>query len=170
MSRNRSRSPDSVRLLRWDELPHWQRDNPHIHGSYRKASGSYLKSFASFFYIDNDSFYIYTHLIPCVLSVPAGIYLHGMLQPRYEAATRADVVAFGCFFLGVALCMGMSGTYHTISNHSPNVDKLGNKLDYVGIVLLITGSFVPSVFYGFWCDSRLQITYWTMVRTSKRVD
>lgn len=54
--------------------------------------------------------------------------------------------------------------YHTISNHSPRVNKLGNKLDYVGIILLITGSFIPSIYFSFWCDSALQKVYWTMVR------
>jgi adiponectin receptor len=53
--------------------------------------------------------------------------------------------------------------YHTISNHSPLVNRIGNKLDYVGIVMLITGSFIPSIWFGFWCDPMLQRIYWTMV-------
>lgn len=160
---NSPSSRTSLTLLCWDDLPHWQRDNHHIHGSYRSQSGSFHKSFASLAYLHNESVNIYTHLIPSALSIPTGLYLHQSLRSRYEAATRADVVAFGCFFLGAALCMGMSGAYHTISNHSPSVNRVGNKLDYVGIVLLITGSFVPSVYYGFWCEPALRITYWTMV-------
>jgi hypothetical protein len=30
-------------------------------------------------------------------------------------------------------------------------------------VFLITGSFVPSIFYGFYCHPHLQEFYWTMV-------
>ena len=36
-------------------------------------------------------------------------------------------------------------------------------MDYVGIVALIFGSFVPSVYYGFYCEPMLQKTYWGMV-------
>lgn len=43
------------------------------------------------------------------------------------------------------------------------VQRLGNQLDYVGIVALITGSFVPSIFYGFYCEPTLQKIYWAMV-------
>ena len=150
-------------LVEWDEVPHWQRDNHHIHGSYRKPSGSYHRSFRSLFYIHNQTVNIYTHLIPALATFPGVFFLHKTLQPRYARATKNDVVAFSCFFLGTAVCLGMSAIYHTISNHSPRVNKLGNQLDYFGIVLLISGSFVPSIYYGFWCDATLQKLYWTMV-------
>jgi adiponectin receptor len=54
------------------------------------------------------------------------------LRPRYEQATQQDVLVFSCFFGGAVACLGMSATYHTISNHSERVTKLGNKLDYLG--------------------------------------
>lgn len=149
-------------LVKWDDLPHWQQDNHYITGSYRRVSNSYLKSLGSLTHWHTETVNIYSHLIPALLSLPSGFALYRILGPRYEQATKADVIAFSCYFLGVALCLGMSATYHTISNHSPIVNKIGNQLDYVGIVLLITGSFVPSVYYGFWCDSVLQDVYWTM--------
>ena len=57
----------------------------------------------------------------------------------------------------------ISAIFHMISNHSPRVAKYGNQLDYVGIVALITGSFIPSVYYGFYCDPHLQKIYWAMI-------
>ena len=33
----------------------------------------------------------------------------------------ADVVAFGCFFGGAMVCLGVSAGYHLVSNHSPEV-------------------------------------------------
>jgi len=93
----------------------------------------------------------------------AGGILFTVIKPRYKSASSSDILAFACFFAGAALCLGMSGTYHTISNHSPVAQKFGNKLDYVGIVFLITGSFIPSVFYGFYCHPHIQETYWTMI-------
>ena len=150
-------------LVGWEDLPHWQQDNHYIIQHYRQASNSYLRSFGSLTYFHNETVNIYTHLVPALLSLPSAALLYKLLQPRYELTGSEDVVAFGCFFIGAALCLGMSATYHTISNHSPVVNRLGNQLDYVGIVLLITGSFVPSVYYGFWCNPLLQRTYWIMI-------
>jgi adiponectin receptor len=59
--------------------------------------------------------------------------------------------------------LSTSAIFHTIQNHSARVANFGNKLDYVGIVLLIIGSFVPSIFYGFYCYPNLQILYLSMV-------
>lgn len=53
--------------------------------------------------------------------------------------------------------------YHIIGNHSPNVQKLGNQLDYLGIVILMWGSTIPSIYYGFYCDPGLQKAYWANV-------
>lgn len=37
------------------------------------------------------------------------------------------------------------------------------RLDYLGISLLIVGSFIPWVYYGFYCRREPKITYITMV-------
>lgn len=60
----------------------------------------------------------------------------------------------------------MSATYHAILNHSAEVAMFGNQLDYMGIVILIWGSFIPSVYYGFAPDPRLIRLYWTMITTA----
>ncbi|KAH7304834.1 hemolysin-III channel protein-like protein Izh2 [Rhexocercosporidium sp. MPI-PUGE-AT-0058] len=147
----------------WDDLPSWQQDNHYIHSGYRPASASFKKSFASLGYLHNESVNIYSHLLGAVVFSAAGVFIYAAIKPRYETAALSDILAFGCFFLGAALCLGMSGTYHTISNHSPVVAKFGNKLDYVGIVFLITGSFIPSIFYGFYCHPHLRELYWIMI-------
>ena len=150
-------------LIHWDDLDHWQQDNKHIQSYYRRASYNYRRSFASIFYLHNETVNIWSHLIPAVLSLPAATTLYLILKPRYDRATSADVLAMSCFFIGATVCLGMSATYHTLSNHSPNVSRKWNQLDYAGIACLIAGSFVPSVYYGFWCEPQKQILYWTMV-------
>ncbi|KAH8662978.1 hemolysin-III related-domain-containing protein [Tricladium varicosporioides] len=147
----------------WDDLPSWQQDNHYIHSGYRPASGSFKKSFRSLGYLHNESVNIYSHLIGALIFSTIGLILYTVIAPRYESAAVSDIIVFGCFFLGAALCLGMSATYHAISNHSPMVAKFGNKLDYVGIVFLITGSFIPSIFYGFYCQQHLQELYWAMI-------
>jgi adiponectin receptor len=156
---------ESALTVLWDDLPSWQQDNHYIHSGYRPASSSFQKSFASLGYLHNESVNIYSHLIGAVAFTSAGVLLYSLVKPRYETASVPDMIVFGCFFAGAAMCLGMSATYHAISNHSPIVARFGNKLDYVGIVFLITGSFIPSIFYGFYCHPHLQEFYWTMVYT-----
>ncbi|KAL2028413.1 hypothetical protein VTO58DRAFT_109443 [Aureobasidium pullulans] len=147
----------------WSEIDPWQQDNHYIHSGYRPASNSFSRSFASLSYIHNETVNIYTHLLGAVAALICSIYLHSLIKPRYDRATAEDVIVFGCFFGGAVACLGMSATYHTISNHSPKVSKIGNQLDYVGIVCLIWGSFIPSIFYGFAREPGYIAVYWSMV-------
>ena len=98
-------------LIKWDELEHWRQDNQWIQGSYRKTANSYMRSFASIFQIHNETVNIWSHMIPAILSLPVAYMLHSALGPRYERASKSDVIAFGFFFAGSALCMGMSAMY-----------------------------------------------------------
>lgn len=155
-------------VVLWDDLPSWQQDNHFIRSGYRPASGSFFKSLASISYLHNESVNIWSHLIGSVLFTTAGLILYAEIKPRYTSATAEDILAFGCFFAGASLCLGMSAIYHAISNHSLAIARFGNKLDYIGIVLLITGSFIPSIYYGFYCHPYLRRAYWIMASQSSR--
>jgi len=54
-------------------------------------------------------------------------------------------------------------SFHIVANHSEEIAIRGNQLDYLGVVILIWGSTIPSVYYGFYCDPKLQILYWVVV-------
>lgn len=156
---------EQAKTVIWNELPKWMRDNHYIHSGYRPQSNSYKKSAASIGYLHNETVNIWSHLIGGVLAgVTAGV-LYWSIAPRFELATTQDLMVFSCFFLGAVTCLGMSATYHTISNHSEAVAKFGNRLDYMGIVFLIWGSFIPSIFYGFSAEPQLVRLYWSMVST-----
>ncbi|KIW68104.1 hypothetical protein PV04_04071 [Phialophora macrospora] len=150
-------------LVHWNDLPHWRQDNHYIHSGYRQVSYSYSRSWRSVLHWHNESVNIWSHLIPATLSLPFAVVLYKVLKPRYDHASMADVIAMSCFFAGAAFCLGISASFHTLSNHSPSVARFWNQLDYAGISLLIAGSFVPSVYYGFWCHPVKQWTYWIMI-------
>ena len=61
------------------------------------------------------------------------------------------------------------GSFHIISNHSARVASFGNQLDYLGIVILMWGSTIPTVYYGFYCQQELQTLYFVMVRPNKTI-
>ncbi len=159
-------SDSETLLLRWNELDAWQKDNQYILAHYRPVTNSYIVSFQSLFYLHNESVNIHTHLLGAsvFLFISFTLYAFG-----FHSVSAPDVWAFGCFFLGATLCLGTSATYHTISNHSPLVNQLGNQLDYAGIVALIVGSFIPSIYYGFYCNPLLQKSYWGMASPSYSV-
>jgi adiponectin receptor len=147
----------------WHEIAAWQQDNHYIISGYRPQSNSYLKSYKSLGYLHNETINIYTHLLGAISAFISSIILYRVLERRYDTATKEDVWVFSCFFLGAIACLGMSATFHTISNHSHAVAVWGNQLDYAGIVFLIWGSFIPVLYYGFQEDVELMKTYWAMV-------
>ena len=147
-------------LLKWNALPEWMQDNPFILSHYRPPSYSYNRSFQSLFYLNNEFVNIHSHLLGAVVFLFISFSIYAF---RQYPVSWSDIFAFGCFFAGAVLCLGMSAAFHAVSNHSPQVNHFANQLDYVGIVALITGSFVPSVYYGFYCEPALYKLYWIMV-------
>lgn len=163
---------ESALLLVWDELPEWRRDNAFITTGYRPTSNSYRHSLASIFSVHNESVNIWTHLLGAIAFVAAGLtalsLYEAVIAPRYATATSTDVLAWACFFVGAFLCLGMSATYHALCNHSSGVAKWGNKLDYTGIVFLIVGSYMPALYYGFYCLPSLMEKYMSGVSRRSR--
>ena len=162
VQKTEDRSKKPLTLL-WNDIPKWLQDNHYIRSGYRHPSNSYLGSAASLGYLHNESVNIWTHLVGAVLAALSGVMMYCAIQPRFVMADEKDVMVFSCFFFGAVGCMGMSATYHTISNHSESVARFGNRLDYMGIILLIWGSFIPSIYYGFSAEPALIRVYWTMV-------
>lgn len=147
----------------WATLPRWQQDNHFILHGYRPASGSFAQSASGLLYMHNETINVYTHLLGAVVFTAIAVRWWRNFKIDFPTADSEDVAVFACFFLGAIMCLSMSAVYHLISNHSEKVAKFGNKLDYLGIVFLIWGSFIPSISYGFACDPFLVKQYWTMV-------
>ncbi|KAG4034507.1 hypothetical protein MFRU_003g04670 [Monilinia fructicola] len=150
-------------LLEWDELYDWQQDNEYILSGYRPASKSFLKSLESLGHVHNETVNIYSHLLGAILFATLPFVLYRQIAPRYATAAIADIVVFSTFFFGVAICFLLSAAFHLLANHSKKVNTLGNQLDYLGIVMLIWGSTIPTVYYGFYCDPTIQKIYWTLI-------
>lgn len=164
-SANAERKVSQKLTYLWHEIEHWQQDNHYIHSGYRAQSNSYAKSAGSLCYLHNETVNIYSHLLGAIAAILTSIVLYSTLGSRYDTASKEDVIVFACFFGGAAACLGMSATFHTLANHSQTVSRAYNRLDYLGIVFLIWGSFIPSLYYGFQEQPDLVRTYWTMITT-----
>eukprot|EP00916_Digyalum_oweni_P011164 GHVL01018539.1.p1 GENE.GHVL01018539.1~~GHVL01018539.1.p1 ORF type:complete len:387 (-),score=16.91 GHVL01018539.1:15-1175(-) len=66
-------------------------------------------------------------------------------------------------FLFVAFsCLASSTAFHLFNVHSRKWFLVLLRMDYAGITLLIAGSFVPMVYYGFYCHKYLMLIYLLM--------
>ena len=154
----------AMALLLFEHLPPWRQDNTYILTSYRAESGSYVGSLGSIAsHLHNESVNIWTHLAGAVVFPLYGVWLWQVVYPRYDSADADDVAVFACFFAGALVCLALSAACHTLMNHSAEVSRWGSKLDYAGIVCLIVGSYMPALYYGFYCDGALMLRYMMLV-------
>ncbi|KAF7906232.1 hypothetical protein EAF00_000511 [Botryotinia globosa] len=144
----------------------WQQEDNHfIETGYRAASNSLRECFASWGYLHNETINIWSHLIGAALFVALPVYLYkAEIPPRYAVATKEDIVVCGIYFSGVAICFCLSALYHTVMNHSHQMDTFGAQLDFQGVILLMWGATIPLVYYGFYCDTaNHRYSYWALL-------
>ncbi|PQE10730.1 hemolysin-III channel Izh2 protein [Rutstroemia sp. NJR-2017a WRK4] len=138
----------------------------YILSGYRPASCSFIGSLHSIIHLHNETINIYSHLLGSVLFAILPFLLYKQLSPRYSTANLADIIVFSTFFSGVSICFLLSAIFHILANHSRRIAAFGNQLDYLGVVILMWGSTIPTVYYGFHCDPKIQEIYWTMITVS----
>ncbi|KAF4553245.1 hemolysin-III-like protein 1 [Elsinoe fawcettii] len=154
----------SVRLLRFDELPQWLQDNALVRTGYRPVSGSVRTSLRSLTYIHNETFNIWSHLIPSfatLLAITTGI--DSVFTSRYPEASRWDRTLLVYYLISVTACFLLSATFHTLINHSQEYYKRYLKIDYCGIMILILADFITGEYLGFYCEPNLRNFYWTLI-------
>ncbi|KAJ1780714.1 hypothetical protein LPJ59_007210 [Coemansia sp. RSA 2399] len=151
------------RHLVWSELPEWMRDNKYILSGYRQPTNSFRKCFASWFYVHNETGNIMTHLVGALGFAALCLTATQGLLAEFPTINWRDVTTLYMFLVGAIGCMGTSAMYHTVTCHSPRVQRACNKCDYVGIVLFIVSSSVAILCYLFYCHPRLRLFYLTLV-------
>lgn len=158
-------SPGKTRkvLLSYDQLPDWHQDNEFILHGYRPISSSAWISFHSWFYVHNESINIYSHLIPAIIYLLGEWYILQHIISKYSNISSSDIFIFGFFLATAIICLALSATYHTLMNHSYNIERLWLQFDLVGIILLILGDFISGIYMIFWCEPLQRKIYWSMV-------
>ncbi|XP_017537416.1 adiponectin receptor protein 1a isoform X3 [Pygocentrus nattereri] len=150
------------RVIPFHVLPEWLKDNDYLLHGHRPPMPSFRACFGSIFRIHTETGNIWTHLLGLILFLCLGTLT--MLRPNmYFMAPLQEKVVFGMFFLGAVLCLSFSWLFHTVYCHSEKVSRTFSKLDYSGIALLIMGSFVPWLYYSFYCSPQPRLIYLTIV-------
>ncbi|XP_046401249.1 adiponectin receptor protein [Ischnura elegans] len=147
-------------VCHFHHLPKWLQDNDFLRKGHRPPLPSFHACFRSIFRVHTETGNIWTHLLSCVAFIVMEIYV--LTRPSIYL-TLWDKLAFACFLNGAILCLGLSFLFHTLHCHSEFVGKLFSKLDYCGIATLIMGSYVPWLYYGFYCESKQMLIYLSVV-------
>jgi len=148
------------RAQHFDLLPDWLQDNEFLHRGHRPPLPSFAVCFQSIFKLHTETGNIWTHLYGCLAFI--GLALFFYTRSNFLVGWQEKVV-FSFFFFGAVFCLGFSFSFHTVQCHSVNVGKLFSKLDYSGITMLIVGSFVPWIYYGFYCRAVAMTIYISMI-------
>ncbi|CAG5134603.1 unnamed protein product [Candidula unifasciata] len=147
-------------VVHFHSLPEWLKDNEFLLRGHREPTNSFKACFKSIFRIHTETGNIWTHLLGMIAFLVIAAYF--LTRPSFEIRWE-DKVVFSAFFLGAILCLGFSWVFHTVYCHSERVGRFFHKLDYCGIALLTIGSFVPWLYYSFYCRLEPKITYLSLI-------
>ncbi|VDK17320.1 unnamed protein product [Anisakis simplex] len=141
------------KVTNFEFLPVWLQDNEYLRTGHRPPLPSFVSCFKSIFSLHTETGNIWTHMFGCVAFV--GVTLFFLLRPN-SLVQWPEKVVFSSFFLGAIVCLGMSFAFHTVQCHSLYL--------YAYIcVLLNFGSFIPWIYYGFYCRTATMIVYMSMI-------
>ncbi|KAJ3416422.1 hypothetical protein HDV05_001580 [Chytridiales sp. JEL 0842] len=150
-------------LLRYVDMPPWYPRTPFILGSYRQIQHSFRGCWESLGYIHNETGNIWTHLL-------GGFYFAGLMwvtygwwMPTHGGGDLGDKIAFFAFHISAIICLTSSSCFHLFCCHSQQAHRNCLKADYLGVVFLILGSFIPIIYYGFYCHPTLRVFYLSLL-------
>ncbi|PVU98632.1 hypothetical protein BB559_001411 [Furculomyces boomerangus] len=147
------------------DTPVWQCE-PFILSGYRKQTFSYTKCFKSIFYLHNESVNILSHLFGVFL------FLYMFSRDYYTAketfvyswhSKRNEFIIISFYNASAVFCMLFSSIYHTFNCHSKDHSTCWLKIDFIGILVLIFGTFLTGIYYGFYYFKWLFIFYTSLI-------
>lgn len=148
------------RLYNVNEIPEWYRHNEFVTSNYRPWNKSYKYYIKSMFKLHNEFFNIWTHLIAflfymCCIFVYNWVTIKDLI-PIYN---NKNTIITNIYMGTAALCFFCSTIMHTIYPKSHRVCCNSCTMDYIGITLLISGSYSPFIYYLFYCNEQLEYIY-----------
>jgi len=149
-------------LSRWKSIVSFRRHNEYIRTGYRPPVKSVKESVHSLAFLHNETVNIYSHLVGAIIFISFPIIFWLGPFPYRTVAQYGDVVVLSIFFSNVSLCFLLSAIFHTVCDASKEAHTVGVALDYLGIIALMWGATVASIFYAFYGNWKLQALYWTL--------
>ncbi|CAG2103473.1 unnamed protein product [Medioppia subpectinata] len=151
---------DAWHVCHFNALPKWLQDNDFLHKGHRPPLPSFRQCFKSVFRLHTETGNIWTHGLGAALFVL--LFAYSMVTFDYRERSFVDGLMLGIYFCGAITCLSFSTIFHTCSCHSREVSKFCSKLDYCGISIQIIGSMIPALYYGFYDNQIMYLTYITV--------
>lgn len=145
----------------FSEMPPWMGDNEFLLSCHRPELKSFTECIKSVFSVHSETGNIWTHLLGfiCFVIITIIFYVKPFCDYCSSDILLQDKLIFLFFLIGAIICLLFSAMFHTFYCHSEHVYKIFSKLDYAGISLLTVGSFIPWIYYGFYCNFLCKVVY-----------
>lgn len=151
-------SDERKNLVHHGKLPDWAKDNCYIEKWHRFPIPDFGYCFRSMLYWHCETGNIWSHMIGAVLCAGLSIYFITAPSEKFVASFEEKHL-ITLFLISAIICLTCSTLYHTLSCHSERILRLFGRLDFSGIALLVMGSFVPWVYYTFYCSTQPRVVY-----------
>lgn len=151
--------PKHWQHISFRDLPHWMQDNEFLKNNHRPELRSFGECFRSILGLHTETGNIWSHLLGCLFFLLIALRFFNLPSHVFLGHEYGQKIVFSLFFLGAVFCLSLSAAYHTMNCHSQSVNRVFHKLDYVGISLLIVGSYIPWIYYGFYCHQTARRGY-----------
>lgn len=141
--------PTKYVLSNFEQLPKFLADNEFVRRGYR-VHFSFKLCLVSLFKLHNETLNVWTHLVGTLMFFVLMIATFVKILPSIahkRSPIPTDYAVFAVFFFGAHAQMLFSSIYHLFSAHSASVAKWLARLDYMGICLMIVGSYYPPLYY-----------------------
>ncbi|MGB1602573.1 MAG: hemolysin III family protein, partial [Promethearchaeia archaeon] len=147
---------------------HHRCDEPYrmanITGGYRSQGSSVWQCIASLFELHNETLNIWTHV------VGAGIFVYlliavlttGELSPFFsivKPVSGLDAAVLSVYLATCIVCFILSVLFHLFTAASTPILEFFSHADHLGILVLMMGSNLPMIVYGFWHSTQLIVLH-----------
>ena len=133
-----------------EELPLWAIDNRYILSGYRAVGQDVTFYLRSIFAIHNETVNIWSHMLGFLLF--ACFCVDHFMVKGASTYSLGDNLVFAAFYFGSLSMFLLSTLLHTFGVVGEDSLPFLARFDYIGISLMITGSFFPVLFYIYYCD------------------
>lgn len=145
-------------LIRYEDLPHPWRVNPHIVKGYRFTE-SKTDCVRSAFNLSNELVNIWSHAIGLLIVLSIAFYFYPT-SVNFSLSTKTDVFIAAVFFFAACKCLVCSMLWHTMNSIAEQtLMERYACVDYTGISLLIAASIMTTEYTAFYCEPVSRWTY-----------
>ena len=121
----------------------------YVEYGYRNGELNFWNVFNSLFTMHNETTNIWSHLIGFICMSVAGINVS--IDLFSKGTSLSEIFAIELYIFSACSCLLLSTIYHWFGCLSEQCHHCLLRFDLTGVALLVSGSFLPGVFYGIKC-------------------